>query len=277
VIEDVNLLVSASGSVLRSSVSGKIAMKCELSGMPECKFSLNDKLVLQKETRRGGSGVGSGGSDGSASGGGSGVGSGGSGGGPRGGIDIDDATFHRCVQLGKYDQDRAITFVPPDGDFQLMSYRVGENIKLPFRVLAIVDQLSPQRVVFNIKVIANIPEQAYANNANFYIPCPPNTARATVAVPSGRGFYDATKRRIVWQVYRFAGASEMTLQADLTLIKQTKKKAWVRPPIKAEFQVPMFAASGLKVTHLNVYERSGYKAVKWVRYVTRAGSYEIRF
>lgn len=263
-----NLLVSSSGTVLRSSVSGKIMMKTELTGMPECKFSLNDKIVLQKEARRGARSVGSG--VGSASG-------GAAGGGDKRGVDIDDATFHRCVQLGKYDQDRAITFVPPDGEFQLMSYRVGENVKLPFRVLAIVDQLTPQRVVFNIKVIANIPEQMYASNANFYIPCPPNTARATVAVPAGRGFYDATKRRIVWQVARFAGASEMTLQADLKLIKQTKKKQWVRPPIKAEFQVPMFASSGLKVTHLNVYERSGYKAIKWVRYVTRAGSYEIRF
>ncbi len=33
---------------------------------------------------------------------------------------IDDCSFHRCVQLGKFEADRTITFVPPDGEFELM-------------------------------------------------------------------------------------------------------------------------------------------------------------
>ena len=33
---------------------------------------------------------------------------------------IDDCTFHRCVRLGKFDAERTITFVPPDGEFELM-------------------------------------------------------------------------------------------------------------------------------------------------------------
>lgn len=28
-------------------------MKCQLSGMPECKFGMNDKLLMQKETKKG--------------------------------------------------------------------------------------------------------------------------------------------------------------------------------------------------------------------------------
>lgn len=37
VLEDVNLLMSANGTVLHSDVSGRIMMKTFLSGMPECK------------------------------------------------------------------------------------------------------------------------------------------------------------------------------------------------------------------------------------------------
>jgi Adaptor complexes medium subunit family len=29
----------------------------------------------------------------------------------------------RCVRLGKFDADRTITFIPPDGEFELMRYR----------------------------------------------------------------------------------------------------------------------------------------------------------
>ena len=42
------------------------------------------------------------------------------------GIEIDDCTFHQCVRLGKYDADRMISFIPPDGEFQLMKYRTTE-------------------------------------------------------------------------------------------------------------------------------------------------------
>ena len=55
------------------------------------------------------------------------------------------------------------------------------------------------------------------------------------------------------------------------------EKAWSRPPITVEFQVPMFTASGLHVMFLRVHERSGYNTIKWVRYITRAGQYQIRF
>jgi AP-2 complex subunit mu-1 len=30
------------------------------------------------------------------------------------------SAFHQCVKLGKFDMDRTISFVPPDGEFQLM-------------------------------------------------------------------------------------------------------------------------------------------------------------
>jgi AP-2 complex subunit mu-1 len=38
----------------------------------------------------------------------------------------------------------------------------------------------------------------------------------------------------------------------------------------------MFTSSGLLVRYLKVFEKSNYSSVKWVRYMTRAGSYEIR-
>ncbi len=49
VVESVNLLMSQKGTVLRNDVSGQILIKAFLSGVPECKFGLNDKLLLEKE------------------------------------------------------------------------------------------------------------------------------------------------------------------------------------------------------------------------------------
>ena len=50
VLESVNLLMNGRGEVLSSHVAGRIAMKSYLSGMPECKFGLNDKIIGDKIT-----------------------------------------------------------------------------------------------------------------------------------------------------------------------------------------------------------------------------------
>ncbi|CAG8851696.1 21873_t:CDS:2, partial [Racocetra persica] len=47
VIESVNLLVNANGNVLRSEILGIIKMKCYLSGMPELRLGLNDKVMFE--------------------------------------------------------------------------------------------------------------------------------------------------------------------------------------------------------------------------------------
>ena len=37
------------GQVLSAHVAGRIVMKSYLSGMPECKFGINDKLVIDSK------------------------------------------------------------------------------------------------------------------------------------------------------------------------------------------------------------------------------------
>ncbi len=33
---------------------------------------------------------------------------------------MQDATFHQCVNLGTFEANKVVTFVPPDGEFELM-------------------------------------------------------------------------------------------------------------------------------------------------------------
>jgi AP-2 complex subunit mu-1 len=116
VLESVNLLMSSTGDILRNEVTAQVQMNTKLTGMPECKFGLNDKLVIEQETTSN----------------------------RKPGVEIDDCTFHRCVRLGKFDADRTITFIPPDGEFELMRYRVTDNINLPFRIVPAVREMQDQ-------------------------------------------------------------------------------------------------------------------------------------
>lgn len=46
---------------------------------------------------------------------------------------LDDCSFHPCVRYNRFDRDRVVSFVPPDGVFELMRYRVsiGTGISSP--------------------------------------------------------------------------------------------------------------------------------------------------
>ena len=258
VVESVNLLMSAQGKVLHTDVSGQILMRSYLSGMPECRFGLNDKIVMDKETMRRRS---------SRTGGGAGA----------NGIEIDDVAFHQCVKLGKYESDRSISFVPPDGEFELMRYRTTNHVDLPFRVIPLVKDISSSRIEAKVVVKSMFSPKLFGTNVQLLIPTPTSTANVSVHCSSGKAKYKAAENGIIWKIKRFTGGQEYQLSAEITLIHTTEKKVWNRPPISMSFQVPMFTSSGLQVRFLKVFEsKLNYDTVKWVRYLTKGGSYETR-
>lgn len=263
VIEDVNLLMSATGAVLRADVTGQIIMRAYLSGTPECKFGLNDRLLLDSDgllSLPSGNRMGTKATKAAA-----------------GSVTLEDCQFHQCVKLGKFDSDRIISFVPPDGEFELMRYRATENINLPFKVHAIVNEVGKTKVEYSIGVKANFGSKLFATNVVVRIPTPLNTARITERCTQGKAKYEPAENNIVWKIGRFTGQSEFVLSAEAELTSMTNQKSWSRPPLSMNFSLLMFTSSGLLVRYLKVFEKSNYSSVKWVRYMTRAGSYEIRY
>lgn len=101
VVEKLNILVSNNGTVLRSEIIGAIKMRSSLSGMPELKLGLNDKTLFELTGKQSRNKL----------------------------IELEDVKFHQCVRLNKFDTERLITFIPPDGEFELMSYRVDTHVK----------------------------------------------------------------------------------------------------------------------------------------------------
>jgi AP-2 complex subunit mu-1 len=66
------------------------------------------------------------------------------------------------------------------------------------------------------------------------------------------------------------------LRATVDLLPAVREKVWVKPPISVDFQIPMYSSSGVQVRFLKVYEKSSYETSKWVRYLSKAGEYQIR-
>lgn len=43
---------------------------------------------------------------------------------------MEDVKFHQCVRLSRFENDRTISFIPPDGESELMSYRINTHVSL---------------------------------------------------------------------------------------------------------------------------------------------------
>ncbi|KAG8997068.1 hypothetical protein FRB90_012580 [Tulasnella sp. 427] len=251
VVESVNLLMSAKGSVLRADVDGHIMMRAYLSGTPECKFGLNDKLLLNKSDRDA-----TGDDD---------------------AVELDDCQFHQCVRLGKFDADRSISFIPPDGEFELMKYRCTRDVNLPLKVIPTVVEHGRTKVEYNITVRTNFSSKLYGTEIALRIPTPLNATKVDAKFQHGKAKYTPSENVLLWKIPRMQGGTEASLTAIADLTSTTNQKPWARPPIDVDFQVLMLTASGLSVRYLKVFEKSNYHSVKWVRYLTKAsGTYQIR-
>lgn len=259
VVEKVNLLMSASGNVLSSDVNGRIIMKSFLSGMPDCKLGLNDKGMMSKE-REGRPSMGAN---------------------PKRKyqeIEIDNVTFHQCVKLSKYGQDRVINFIPPDKEFELMRYNISDRIIIPFKLVSpMITEFGKTRLEIKLTVKSLFDSRLFATNVVVTIPVPKNVANCKMFPNAGTAKYDAPQHAILWKIAKFPGNAEYALSGEVNLIATTSgKDHWSKPPISLDFTVTMFTASGLNVRFLKIYEKSNYQAVKWVRYITKAGKYENR-
>jgi AP-1 complex subunit mu len=60
------------------------------------------------------------------------------------------------------------------------------------------------------------------------------------------------------------------------LVKLVDTEKYLKKPIIVKFEIPYFTISGIQVRYLKISEKSDYKALPWVRYITQNGEYHIR-
>ena len=255
VVEHLNLTVSASGDVLRSEILGKLVMKCYLSGMPNLKLGLNDRLQFEATASATGRE-------------------------PRGkSVDLEDIKFHQCVRLARFEHDRSISFIPPDGVSELMSYRLNTRVKPLIWVDAQIEQRKT-RVDYIVRARAQLKPRAIANNVRISIPTPSGVDTPRFKCTSGKTSHAPDREVIVWKIKQFKAGREHVMKGHFNITSTEKRPEGnensVRRPISLQFEVPYFAISGLQVRFLKVVENSGYEARPWVRYITEAGDYQIR-
>jgi len=288
VVESLNLLIASNGNVLQSEILGAIKMKCYLSGMPELRLGLNDKAMFENTGRT---------TRGKA-------------------IEMEDVKFHQCVRLSRFENDRTISFIPPDGEFELMSYRLNTQVKPLIWVECLVESHSGSRMEYMLKAKAHFKRRSTANNVEITIPVPEDADSPRFRTNIGSVHYAPERSAIVWKIKQFGGGKEFLMRAELGLpsVRGDDEKGGGmmggfggsmggaagkvgKRPINVKFEIPYFTTSGIQVRYLKIIEpkvccrrtrnhivfqvlsnmwQLQYPSLPWVRYITQSGDIAVR-
>ncbi|MBA0584261.1 hypothetical protein Gorai_015083, partial [Gossypium raimondii] len=143
-------------------------------------------------------------------------------------IKLDNVTFHQYVNLTRFKSEKTVSFVPPDGDFELMKFVILPTIKELGQTLMQVNV--KVKSVFGVKMFALVVIR---------IPVPKQTVKQVSKSHQVEQSIMLPIDSLLWKIRKFPGQTKPTLSAEVELISMmAEKRSWMRPPIQMEFEVP---------------------------------------
>jgi len=197
---------------------------------------------------------------------------------------LEKACFHPCVRLHRYERDRNLCFVPPDGAFILASYWIRDlALNFPFNFTASVNFHAD---VGRLQMSAGVKTNFAMDNTRIHIDSfcvnvqvPSSIVSATLSSGGGNVRFDDENQIVVWNIGQL---SRQDMKAEATLIYGCDPKN-NSPTVPSEekctaqiaYVIKGWSISGIKIDTCDVagVHYSPYKAN---RYTTTSGKVELR-
>lgn len=251
--EFVNVLFDASGHVSRSQVEGEVRIRSFLKGNPKVKLSMNQDLVVGRETLDGSKNYGK--------------------------SVLDYCIFHDCVQFTEWDVDRTLTFFPPDGQFVALRYSISDTFTPPFRIYPYVEEPGNGQIDLLIRLSADFPQSSTAKKVVVTIPLPRATASASSELEYNydqTAEFDQINKVLVWKIKEAVGGFECSIRVKINLEDVVGNHKRELGPISLGFEIPMYVTSSVFIRSLKIMEAVEGTASRWVRSNSKSGSYQSR-
>mmetsp|Transcript_80096 Transcript_80096/g.159843 ORF Transcript_80096/g.159843 Transcript_80096/m.159843 type:complete len:434 (+) Transcript_80096:103-1404(+) len=202
---------------------------------------------------------------------------------------IDDCSFHPCVRYNRFEQDKVVSFVPPDGPFELMRYRVAAttskvNPPIYCQSQILYDSSAGDcgrlSVSVGLKhnsslVTPNKAKQVTVEEVVLTIPFPKAVKTATLQANVGTVTYDEATKVAKWVVGTVSpGVKAPSLTGRIVLPPGTSRLE-ENPPVNLDWKVPVASISGIAVASLQLSNET-YRPYKGVRTITKSGRFQVR-
>jgi Adaptor complexes medium subunit family len=242
-VERVSAQLNSAGAAVNCEVHGQARLTCRLSGMPSCMMVLNSAV--------------------------------------RPGQGDNARSFHPCVQLDRLEATGELVFVPPHGEFELMSWHTRVHVTPPLKVSCSRIMHGRTRQELLILLRAQLPSaQLSVFDIRVAVPLPGLTSgtRTRLGGAAGTAKWVRGENIIKWKVHQLTANGEASLAVDVTTAPSTHGDAHTHlaPLVVRTFNVPGHSATGLRVRALQVANAGEGPTTKLVRYSVCAGTYEVR-
>nr|CAD7396269.1 unnamed protein product [Timema cristinae] len=206
---------------------------------------------------------------------------------------FDDVSFHPCARFKRWESERILSFIPPDGNFRLMSYHIGSQniVAIP---IYIRHNISFREAGGGRLDLTVGPKQTIGRTVEsvvIEIPMPKSVLNCSLVQNQGKYSFDPVSKVLMWDVGRIdtsklpnlrgtinlqSGAAAVESNPAININLQSGAAAVEsNPAINVRFTISQLAVSGLKVNRLDMYGEK-YKPFKGVKYITKAGRFQIR-
>ncbi|CAA2959622.1 AP-3 complex subunit mu [Olea europaea subsp. europaea] len=185
---------------------------------------------------------------------------------------LNDARFHPCVRLRPWEANQILSFVPPDGEFKLMSYRVK---KLKSTPIYVKPQLSSDSGTCRISVLVGIRNDPgkSIDSITVQFQLPPCILSADLSANHGTVNILADKT-CSWSIGRIPKDKAPSMAGTMTL-ETGLERLNVFPTFQVSFRIMGVALSGLQIDKLDLKNLPS-RPYKGFRALTRAGEFEVR-
>lgn len=186
---------------------------------------------------------------------------------------IHDVRFHPCVRYRPWEAHKVLSFVPPDGQFKLMSYRVKSLKNIP---IFVKPQLSSSGGVCRVNVLVGIRSDPGKPIDSIFVqfPLPPSVVSWDLTANHGTVDNLPGAKTCTWTIGKVPKDKSPCLTGTMQLEKGLERLQEF-PTLLVGFKIMGVAMSGLRIDKTNLQNVS-YSPYKGFRAVSRAASYEIR-
>ncbi|KAM7273750.1 hypothetical protein ACFE04_028414 [Oxalis oulophora] len=186
---------------------------------------------------------------------------------------LDDVRFHPCVRFRPWESNQILSFVPPDGQFKLMSYRIK---KLKSTPIYVKPQLSSDNGTCRINVLVGIRNDPgkTIDSITVEFQLPPCVVSADITANHGTMNIVANKM-CFWSIGRIPKDKAPSLSGTLVL-ETGMQRLHVNPTFRVGFKIMGVALSGLQIDKLDLKNLPNGRLYKGFRALTRAGEFEVR-
>ncbi|KAI9203109.1 adaptor complex AP-3 domain-containing protein [Polychytrium aggregatum] len=238
--EVVDCILDRNSNVVTGQIHGEIQCNARLSGMPECLLSFTNSRVFEDSM----------------------------------------VSLHPSVKHARFERDRCLSFIPPDGNFKLMAFETPllSHQGLPISVRVQFHAYN-QNGKFSISLQPRYTAGGSLEKCIIYFDVPEGVVPTKLNASIGTGNFDQMNNQVRWDLGKipkdFMSSGVPIFTGELNCGPEHSEFLSLTRTVCVEFKASMYSASGLKIDTLQLHHED-YTPFKGVRSMTRSGKFQIR-